>query len=247
MFKIIFFFFISVSLFATSLNIAVAANVSYALPSLIKEFNKQYPNIKVDTTIGSSGKLTAQILYKAPYDIFLSANMKYPQKLYIEHLTLTKPIVYANGSVVLLSNKLNLNDTIENILKNPTIKKIAIANDKTAPYGVAAKQILQNLKLYNKLKSKFIYGESISTTFRYTLNMADIGFIAKSALFSPKLLKYKHQLVWKEIDKSLYTPIQQGVVILQHGKNKKGVKEFYDFLLSKKAKQILNTFGYDTK
>lgn len=93
------------SLFAQKINIAVAANVSYAIDDLIKEFNKTNPNTKVVVTLGSSGKLTAQIKNGAPFDVFMSANMKYPDALYKDKIAMTKPIVYAQGSLAILSSK----------------------------------------------------------------------------------------------------------------------------------------------
>ena len=90
---------------ANSIKIAVAANVSYAIDDLIKEFKKTNPNTDVKVTLGSSGKLTAQIKSGAPYDLFMSANMKYPDTLYKEKLAITKPIIYAQGSLALLSMK----------------------------------------------------------------------------------------------------------------------------------------------
>ncbi len=87
------------------INIAVAANVSYAINDLIKEFNQTNPNTKVRVTLGSSGKLTAQIKHGAPYDLFMSANMKYPNSLYKDNIAITKPVVYAQGSLAILSSK----------------------------------------------------------------------------------------------------------------------------------------------
>jgi len=92
-------------LFAKSVNVAVAANVSYAIKDLLKEFNKLYPDIKVRVVLGSSGKLTAQIKNKAPIDIFMSADMRYPEALYSQKIATTKPTVYAQGVLALLSVK----------------------------------------------------------------------------------------------------------------------------------------------
>jgi molybdate transport system substrate-binding protein len=123
------------SLFAQKINIAVAANVSYAIDDLIKEFNKTNPNTKVVVTLGSSGKLTAQIKNGAPYDVFMSANMKYPNALFEDKIAITKPIVYAQGSLAILSSKKRDFNLGINIITDEKIKKIAIANPKTAPYG----------------------------------------------------------------------------------------------------------------
>ncbi len=229
---------------AGSISIAVASNVSYAIEELKKEFRKNHPNTDVRITIGSSGKLTAQITYGAPYQLFMSANMLYPQTLYKEGLALNEPVIYTKGTLAYLSTKTH--DFTKNIsvLNETSIKRIAIANPLSAPYGKATVEALKNAKIYNKLKQKFIMGESISQTLSYTVSAADIGIIAKSALYSPKLARFKENINWKEVDTKLYTPIDQGIVILKKGKNNKEVKDFYSFILSPKAQNILVNFGY---
>ena len=229
---------------AGDVKVALAANVGYAIDDIKKEFHKLYPNTNLKITIGGSGKLTAQISHGAPYDIFLSANMTYPKALFKNKIAITKPTIYAQGALALFSIKnIDFKNGLPILLSNK-IDKIAIANPKTAPYGKAAVEALKNSKLYSKLKHKFIYGESISQTVIYTLQAADIGIIAKSALFSPKMRNYHKNTNWVELDNKLYTPIDQGIVILQSGANNKEVKAFYDFMLSKKAKNILERFGY---
>ena len=242
------FIFLAIFLIFSSLNagqikVAVAANVSYAIDSLVQEFSKNNPNTQVIIILGSSGKLTAQISHGAPYDIFMSANMKYPNKLYETKKVLTKPKIYALGSLALFSTKnLNLSKNL-NILQTKQISKIAIANPKTAPYGKAAFEALKNADILDIIKPKFIYGESISQTVSYTVTATDIGLIAKSSLYSKNMTKYKKDINWVEIDTKLYTPIEQGVVIV---KDSKEAKAFYDFILSEKAKKIFRNYGYLT-
>lgn len=214
------------SLFAQKINIAVAANVSYAIDDLIKEFNKTNPNTKVVVTLGSSGKLTAQIKNGAPFDVFMSANMKYPDALYKDKIAMTKPIVYAQGSLAILSSKKRDFNLGINIITDEKIKKIAIANPKTAPYGKATIEALKNANLYEKVNNKFVYGESISQTVSYAITAADLGFIAKSSLYSPKMKMFEKDINWTDVDSSLYTPINQGIVILKKQKTKMMLKHF---------------------
>lgn len=233
--------------FAQKLNIAVAANVSYAINDLIEEFNKTNPNTIVNVTLGSSGKLTAQIKNGAPYDIFMSANMKYPETLYKDEIAITKPLVYAKGSLAVLSSKKRDFSKDINIVNDKSIHKIALANPKTAPYGIAAIEALKNANLYNEIKNKFVYAESISQTVSYTVSATDLGFIAKSALYSPKMSQYKKGINWIDVDSKLYTPINQGIIILKNTikkKNELESRKFYDFILSDNAKRIFTNFGY---
>ena len=230
---------------AKEITIALAANVSYAIKDLIKEFNIQNPNTKVNVIIGSSGKLTAQITHGAPYDLFLSANMKYPNDLYKNNYSKTIPKVYAKGSLAYFSTKkLDFAKSLNDLLEDKNIKQIAIANPKTAPYGIASFEALKNAKVFNKIKSKFVYGESISQTIMYSVSATDMGIIAKSSLFSENMSQYKENINWKEIDAKLYTPIKQGIIILKRTKNKDEAQAFYDFIFTKNAKDIFTKYGY---
>ncbi len=233
-----------ITLGATDITVAVAANVGYAIEPLIKAFHETHPNTKVNIILGSSGKLSAQIKYGAPFDIFMSANMEYPDMLYHENLTVSKPIVYARGALVVLSKKKrDYNGSIQ-VLEDSDIHKIAIANPKTAPYGAAAKEALVNAKLYEKLRHKLVYGESVSQTVTYITTVVDIGIIAKSSLFSPHMHHFHEAIHWVELEENLYTPIDQGMVMLKSGEGNNEVKAFYDFMLGAKAKEILKSFGY---
>jgi len=232
------------SAFAERINIAVAANVSYAIDDLIAEFNKTNPDTKVEVTLGSSGKLTAQIKNGAPYNLFMAANMKYPKALYSDKIAITKPKIYAQGSLAILSTKkLDFTKGI-NLAIYSKVDKIAIANPKTAPYGKAAVEAFKNAKIYEAIEKKLVYAESISQTVTYAITATDIGFIAKSSLYSPKMSKYKEGINWTDVDPKLYTPINQGIVIINNAKDNKEVKAFYDFILGEDAKKIFNAYGY---
>ena len=231
-------------LFGGTIKIAVAANVSYAIEDLKKAFHERFPDIKVETVLGSSGKLTAQIQNGAPYDLFMSANMKYPQALYASGAAVTIPLVYAQGALALVTTgKTDLSKGLD-VLKEERIKRIAVANPKTAPYGVAAKAALEKAGLYDTLKPKFVYGESISQTMTYALRAADVGIVAKSALYSPKLAHLQKGKQWVSVDTKYYRPIDQGIVILKQGENSVETAAFYAFIFSKKAEEIFKAYGY---
>ncbi|MFY9075710.1 molybdate ABC transporter substrate-binding protein [Malaciobacter mytili] len=232
------------SLFGGDINVAVAANVSYAIDDLKKEFNKLYPNTNVKVTLGSSGKLTAQIKNGAPYDLFMAANMKYPETLFNEDYAVTRPLVYAQGSLAYLSSqKQDFSKGIA-LITQENIKKIAIANPKTAPYGKASVEAMKNAKVYESVEKKLVFAESISQTVTYALTATDIGFIAKSSLYSPQMSKFKQGVNWYSVDSKLYTPINQGIVILKKAQSNSEAAAFYSFILSKKAKKIFEDFGY---
>ncbi len=236
--------FAALTLSAGKINIAVAANVSYAIDELKAEFAKSHPDTKVQVTLGSSGKLTAQIKNGAPYGLFMAANMKYPQALYDEKIAITEPLVYAEGALAYLSVKQQDFSPGIALLKEEKIKKIAIASPKTAPYGKAAVEAMKTAGIYESVKDKFVFAESISQTVSYAVTAADIGIIAKSSLYSDKMAQYKEGVNWSAVDPALYTPIKQGVVLLKQGEKNSEYRAFYDFILSPKGKMILKKYGY---
>lgn len=174
----------------------------------------------------------------------MSANMKYPEALYSNGLAITEPIVYAQGGLAYLSVKPQDFSKGIVLVTSEKIEKIAIANPKTAPYGKAAVEAMKNAKVYDQVKAKFVYAESASQTVAYAVTAADIGLIAKSSLYSSKMSEYKESINWAPVDPTLYTPIEQGIVLLKYGEKNSEYKAFYDFILSEKAKAIFKRYGY---
>ncbi|MDO6738535.1 molybdate ABC transporter substrate-binding protein [Wenyingzhuangia sp. 2_MG-2023] len=220
------------------MTIATAANMQFAMEAICKEFTQQ-TGIECQLIVSSSGKLTAQIQAGAPYDLFVSADMKYPETLYQKGFAITTPKTYAKGKLVLWTVLDSLTPDLEN-LKLPNIKHIALANPKTAPYGKAALEVLQNNHL-DTLQYKYVYGESIAQTNQFVQSKAaEIGFTAMSVVLSPNA---KNKGVWIEIPTTQYHPIEQGIVLLK--KHHVDAQRFYDFVFSNKAKETLKEYGYD--
>jgi molybdate transport system substrate-binding protein len=242
----VFVYILSLLGFLTSgeVRVALAANVSYVMPALKTAFSKQHPEISISTTVGGSGKLATQIQNGAPYDLFLSANMAYPQRLYEAGVTANEPKIYAQGALAYLSSRpRDMNNGI-GLLSHPSISKIAVANPRTAPYGKAAFDALEKAGVLEKVRPKLVFGESIAQTVTYATHAADIGIVAKSALFAPQMSHYKKGINWSDVDPALYKPINQGMVIVKKTKNYSETKAFYDFILSPKAREIFQRYGY---
>lgn len=228
---------------AEPLAVAVAANVKYAFADLQTAFTKS-TGIEIQSTFSSSGKLTAQIKSGAPFDVFMSADMEFPEALYKDGMASAAPTVYANGVLVLWTlNPLDLGKGIQ-ILKDPAIQKVAIANPKLAPYGREAINALEHFKLREAVEPRLVYGESISQVNQYIDSKAtDIGFTAKSVVLAPEVAgKGK----WIELPKDSYQPIAQGAVILKHGAetHPEAAKRFMAFLASPTARAIFEKYGY---
>lgn len=234
---------VSIHASAATLSVAVAANVQYVFAEIKNEFKKETGH-DLQATYNSSGKFVTQIMHGAPFDVFLSADIEYPEYLSKQGFTATQPKVYAYGALVLWSmKKLDLTQW-QTLLASNTISKIAIANPATAPYGREAMKVLRYYHLDVDLIPRLVYGESISQTNQYIHSgVADIGFTAKSVVSSAEM---KGQGSWIEMPPSSYQAIAQAAVILKHGEKNNAAlaQQFYDFLYSAKARMILQKNGY---
>jgi molybdate transport system substrate-binding protein len=227
----------------SDLTIAVAANVQHTFGELKAEFEQQN-GIAIKTVIGPSGKFTAQIENGAPFDVFLSADMDYPRALAKKGLTLNDPKTYAYGTLVIWTmTDVDLSRGIES-LADASVKKIAIASPKTAPYGRQAVNALKYYDLYKQVNKKLVYGESIAQTNQFiTTKAADVGITAKSVVLASDM---KDKGKWIEVPQESYEQIAQGVVILKHAErgNINEANKFFEFLFSNEAGEIFKKYGY---
>jgi len=225
----------------TIIRMAVAANMQYAVKELADQFEKD-TGYTCEVILGSSGKLFAQIKEGAPFDLFLSADLTYPDALYDIGLTHEPPKIYAYGALVLWTYSSALRPSLE-VLQTDSVQHIALANPKTAPYGNAAIEVLDFYGLSTILQDKLVFGESIGQTNQFiTSGAADIGFTSQSVVVSQAM---NNKGVWIQINEKAYTPMPQGVVLINRKKTKKrGAQAFYDYLFSGEGKDILQKFGY---
>lgn len=223
------------------LIIATAANAQFAIHEIAESFESE-TGTECIVVVGSSGKLAAQIREGGPFHCFVSADMKYPEQLSIEGLTIGGVKTYGLGKLVLFTKLDNLDPDLS-ILNDPRINHIALANPELAPYGEAALQALYSKFPKGKLDSKFVYGESLAQVSQFLLSgSAEIGFISKSLALSPGM---KGKGNWKEVDPSTYTEIVQGAVILKNaGEKKSQAEKFMEYLLSPAGVEILTANGY---
>lgn len=228
------------------ITIVAAANLKVALDSINTVFKIQNPSINTQITYGASGKFFEQISNSAPFDLFFSADMDYPKKLEQKKLTASKIKMYATGKLVIWSKKTDPNKSKMNTLLNPDIRKIAIGNPATAPYGEKAVESLKFYKIYNKLKSKLVFGENITQATQFvTTGNTDIGITALSLVLTPNMIKEGGK--YYIIPKSSHSALDQGCVILKNAKGNADALKFYNFISSKKAAAIFKYYGYDTE
>ncbi len=224
---------------ADSAKIAIAANFTTAAKTIKAQFERDTSHQLV-LIFGSTGKLYAQIYYGAPFDVFLSADQVRPQKAVSQGLAIANTrFTYALGKIVLYSSNPDLVDASGKVLSSGKFSKLAIANPDTAPYGMAAKEVLIKLGLYDKLVPKIVRGENIAQTYQFIMTgNAQLGFIAASQMID---IKNGSKSIIPDL---LYSPIKQDAVLLKHGARNKAAKAFLHYLKGEKARAILKKYGY---
>lgn len=229
-----------------TVSVAAAANLVHVVEELNATFRRANPDVTVTTVISASGNLVAQIKAGAPYDVFLSADLDYPRALIAARQADAPSLVnFASGRLVLWTARDDLKLTsIDEVVNDPSVKRLAVAHLVNAPYGRAAREALTALKLWQKAQPKIVIGENISQTAQFveTAN-ADAGFVALSLVLAGKL---KHKGRWIEVPVTLHTPLDQGAVLTLRGAKNAAAKRYLAFLTSPEARSLFSRFGYAT-
>lgn len=229
---------------AESVSIAAAANLVYALEALDAAFKEAAPDVAVTVATGASGNLVAQIRNGAPYDVFLSADLDFPQALVKSgHAEAASLAVFATGRLVLWTTRPEVPlDSIAGTVRSEAVQRLAIANADSAPYGRAAKQALEKLGLWAEAQPKLVVGENITQTAQFVeTGNAEAGFVALSLVLSPKL---KERGRWIAVDGALHAPLEQGAILTRRGAGNPAAARYLAFLRSDAARKILERFGY---
>lgn len=227
------------------LFILASSNLKFVFPQLLQEFYNSYPESRVYIEYGSSGYLADRIFNNKKYDIFFSANREYPQQVYMAQKSVTPAKDYAQGILILFvpSNPLLATKRIK-ILKDPNIKNITIANRATAPYGMAAIQVLKSCKCYDTIYHKIRYSTDVATVIDSVIWHKNAGFLPKSALSMLPEDKRREGVDYIEIDERLYTPIIQSYTLSKTALENPNTTKFLNFIESKVGQAIFRENGY---
>ena len=225
-----------------TLRIAAAADLQPVLPVLLGEFESQ-TGIHAEASYQSSATLATQIINGAPFDVFMAADMGFPQRVIAAGLAEdTQAIAYARGTLVLWArNDSRFHTLAMDSLKDPALKSLAIANPDHAPYGRAAQAALVHLGLYDPLKPKLVIAENIAQAAQFVESgNAELGLISLTSAVTPRLRAAGHYV---EVPQDAYPPILQGVVILKRPAGTQSGHRFLDFLASPSVQQQLQAAG----
>ncbi len=228
-------------------SLGVAANFTHTTGELAELFETETGH-RVTASSGSTGKLYAQIRNGAPFDVFMAADARRPMLLEQEQAGVAGTrFTYARGRLVLWrptpDGFAGEGADAESYLKQQPFQRLAIANPKTAPYGLAAKQVLSHLGHWQTLQDKLVHGNSITQTFQFVVSRnAQAGFVALSQVTA---WTGGAGTLWT-VPQAYYQPIDQQAILLNRGAGNEAAEAWMNFLKSDAAIAIIRRHGYDT-
>jgi molybdate transport system substrate-binding protein len=235
---------LSGQVWAGEITVAAASDLNFAIKELIVEYEKATGN-HVKLSLGSSGNFYSQIQNGAPFDLYFSADIGYPKKLEEAGLIVPGSLYrYAVGRIVLWTNHTSHRDVSKGleVLRDPAIKKIAIANPKHAPYGRAAVAAMEHFKVYEQAKNRLVLGENISQAAQFIESGAcDIGVIALSLALAPTM---KAAGTYWQIPADAHPPLEQGAAILKSSKQLETARQFVEFIQGTQGQEIMTRYGF---
>lgn len=229
-----------------ALRVAAAASLRYALEEVVAAFREAHRDVNVEVTYGASGNFYAQILNRAPLDLFLSADVEYPRQVMEQGLALPDSFfVYATGRLVLWVRRespLEVEKAGMEVLRHPAVRHIAVANPRLAPYGRAAVEALRRAGLQGVVADRLVYGENVNQAAQFVESgAADVGILPLSMVVAPPMRGAGRFWV---VPAELHPPIEHGGVILKWVREGEAAWAFRAFLLGERGQAILERHGF---
>jgi molybdate transport system substrate-binding protein len=230
------------SAIAQKVNVAAAANLRYVLEEIKTAYLKSYPKSVINLTFGSSGTLVQQISNGASFDFFMAADDEFPLKLKDKGLTIGPMTTYAFGKLALYSTTFDVNKLGLEVLKDASVKRIAVANPETAPYGERSVALIKSFGLQDALKPKLVVAENISVAAQYAFTgNVEVGFVALSLTLAPDMAGKGSCFI---VPEKLYKPIEQSCILIKRSVLNTEAIRFRTFVLSKVTKPLWEKYGY---
>ncbi len=230
---------------SVEVRVAAAADLKFALDAVLAATAGETPGLRPLVTYGSSGNFSAQIENGAPYDLFLSADVDYPRRLAAKGLADGDVFPYAVGRIALwvpARSKLDIATLGLRALLDPSVRKVAIANPRHAPYGRAAEAAMRSLGVWDGVKGKVVLGENVAQAAQFVQSgAADAGIVALSLALSPQMRTAGR---WVELPPGSYPRMDQGGIVLKGARNPTGARAVRDRLLGPRGREILAKYGF---
>ncbi|MNF36936.1 Molybdate-binding periplasmic protein precursor [compost metagenome] len=227
---------------AGEVQVAVAANFTAPIQAIASDFEKDTGH-KLVAAYGATGQFYSQIKNGAPFEVFLAADDTTPAKLEKEGESVAgSRFTYATGKLVLWSAQVGYVDVKGDVLKQNQFKHLSIANPKAAPYGLAATQVMDKLKLSTALAPKLVEGQSITQALQFvSTGNAELGFVALSQVYKDGRISSGSAWI---VPEQLHDPINQDAVILNKGKDNPAATALVNYLRGPKAAAVIKSYGY---
>lgn len=227
---------------AEAIRIAAAADLRFAMDEIVEKHKRSYPGDQIEVMYGSSGRFRAQIENGAPFDLYFSADVAYPEALKEAGHVAGEVIPYAVGRIVLWSDSVDAAMLTLPDLRRPEFRRIAIANPRHAPYGARAREALQAAGLWDELEQRLVFGENISHTMQLVQSgAAEVGIVALALALNPDVaLLGGHYL----IDDSLHLPLNQGFVITRRAASNSAAHRFAELMGHEESRRIMREYGF---
>jgi molybdate transport system substrate-binding protein len=226
-------------------RVAVAANLKPAFEEVAAAFRAAHPGVAATPTFGSSGNFYAQLANRAPFDVFLSADTQYSEQLAEQKLS-GPPFRYAVGRLVVWvpnDSALDLDKLGVKAAADPSVRKVALANPRHAPYGRAAEAALKAAGVYDAVKPKLVAGDNVEQAAQYAHSgAADLGLVPLSLALTPNMARRGRYVL---VPAESHPPLEQAGVILDWAQDKSAAEELRDFLLGPHGREILARHGYE--
>jgi molybdate transport system substrate-binding protein len=229
-----------------TVRVAAAADLRFTMDEIVEAFRRERPALDLLVTYGSSGNFYAQLSNRAPFDIFFSADVDYPRRLIRQGLALADTeFIYGVGRLVVWVPR---NSPIEveklgmQALRSPSVRRIAIANPRHAPYGRAAEAAMKSLGVFDQVKNRLVLGDSVMQTAQFVdSGAAEVGLISHSLALAPPL---RDKGRFWEVPIDAYPRREQGGVILSWAKDRPAAEGLRDFVLTEDGRAILRRHGF---
>lgn len=227
---------------AGEITIAAAADLKFALEEVVADFRRLHPGEKVATIYGSSGKFHAQIRQGAPFDLYFSADIAYPRLLAGEGHAASAVKPYAIGRIVLWSATRDATGMTLADLADPSVRKIAIANPRHAPYGKRAEEALRAAGIWDRVESRLVTGENVAQAAQFVqTGNADVGIIAQALALNRELAAQGGHAL---IPDTLHQPLEQGFIITRRAAGNALAKTFAEHMDSLQTRRVMARYGF---
>lgn len=226
-------------------RVAAAADLQHALTEVVRLAEQARPGLDVQVTYGSSGLLRQQIEQGAPFDLYLSADLAYPQALAEAGLADTDDVFgYAVGRLVVWvpeGSDLPVEQGLA-VLVDPRVRRVALANPEHAPYGVAARAALRSAGVWDGLQQRLVLGENVAQAADFVRSgNADAGVVALSLVLSDPL---RDQGRWSELPQDGFPVLEQGGVVLAAAQDPAAARHVRDVLLDEQGREVMARYGF---